>query len=419
MPKEERVLFMTVGTGGNEVDVLVDGLFKCITQTNADYIVFFTSDSSKNTVNLIKERYLAEKNKILDFSHCVNFKDKYVDNFDVIFESFKEELLKFNEEYEVIINYTSGTKTMTMTAALISTLYNKELVAITGERYSSGEKKNQIIEGTEKIDYLNLYKYHDIILNRKIKELFNNHRFESGKILLNDVTGFNINKEAYLKLFESYYFIDIVNFSDALNNFDLELFEKEFPNFSIQLKNNKEVLDIINGQKNCEEMVKDIYLLANIINNAKRRAEENKYDDAIARLYSSFEFIAQIQLKNKYGINSSDIDIKQLEKYNISKKHMDNYRRIKKFKGKIKLSLQNDYRLLNQLNDNLGKYYINNFESIRKILDSRNYSILAHGINPQTEKEYDKFYDIVFKFIDLLCDDFDKYLQKTEFPKFE
>ena len=416
MPKEDRILFMTVGTGGKEVKILVDGLFKCITQTNADYVVFFTSDSSKNTVNLIKEKYLKEKNKKLDFSHCINFNDKDVDNFDIIFESFKNELLKFNDEYEVIINYTSGTKTMTMTAALISTLYNKELVAINGERYSDGDSKNLIIEGTEKIDYLNLYKYHDIILIRKLKDLFNSHRFESGKFLLDDITGLNINKEAYLKLFKSYYFYDIVNFKEAFNNFDCQLFKDNFSNFSHQLKLNKDALEIILGNEHCEEKIKDLYILASIINNAKRRADEKKYDDAIARLYSSFEFIGQSKLKNEYGIDSSDVDIKILENYHIQKKHMDKYKRIK---GKIKLSLERDYKLLDQLDDSLGKHYMNNLNHIRNILETRNYSILAHGINPQTENNYQKFYDLVFEFIDLFCDDFEIYLEKTEFPKFK
>ncbi|ALT68971.1 TIGR02710 family CRISPR-associated CARF protein [Methanobrevibacter millerae] len=416
MLKEDRILFMTVGTGGKEVKILVDGLFKCITQTKATYVVFFTSDSSKNTVNLIKEKYLKEKNKELDFSHCINFNDKDVDNFDIIFESFKNELLKFNDEYEVIINYTSGTKTMTMTAALISTLYNKELVAITGERYSNGENKNLIIEGTEKIDYLNLYKYHDIILIRKLKELFNNHRFESGEIILGDITGLNINKKAYLKLFKFYYFFDIVNFKEAFNNFDYQLFKINFPKFSGQLELNKDSLDIILGNKSCEKTIKDLYILASIINNAKRRAEEKKYDDAIARLYNSFEFIAQSKLKNEYEIDSSDVDIKILENYSIPKKHMDKYKRMK---GKIKLSLERDYRLLNQLNDPLGKYYMNHISHIRKILDTRNHSILAHGINPQTKNNYDKFHDLVFEFIDLFCDDFEIYLEKTKFPKFE
>ena len=85
----------------------------------------------------------------------------------------------------------------------------------------------------------------------------------------------------------------------------------------------------------------------------------------------------------------------------------------------IKLSLERDYRLLNQLDDTLGKYYMNHFTRIRKILDTRNHSILAHGINPQTKNNYDKFYDLVFEFIDLFCDDFEIYLEKTKFPKFE
>ena len=233
---DDRILFMTVGTGGKEVKILVDGLYKCILKTRPNHVVFFTSDSSKNTVKLIKERYLKEKEKELDFSHCVNFNDKDVDNFNIIFEDFQEELMKYDNGNEILINYTSGTKTMTMTAALISTLYNKELVALTGERYKEGENKNLIIEGTEKIDYLNLFKYHDVILIRKIKELFNNNRFKSGEILLKDVSGYNIDKTAYIKLFKSYNCIDAMNFSNAIKYFAFKLFSNEFPQFSNKLK---------------------------------------------------------------------------------------------------------------------------------------------------------------------------------------
>ena len=50
-----------------------------------------------------------------------------------------------------------------------------------------------------------------------------------------------------------------------------------------------------------------------LIANARRRAEfENKYDDAVARLYRSMEAIAHYQLKSCHDINSSDVSEKLL-----------------------------------------------------------------------------------------------------------
>ena len=50
-------------------------------------------------------------------------------------------------------------------------------------------------------------------------------------------------------------------------------------------------------------------MLASIINNSKRRGKENKFDDAVARLYRSFELIAQIRLLEKYNIDTNRVDI--------------------------------------------------------------------------------------------------------------
>jgi len=49
-------------------------------------------------------------------------------------------------------------------------------------------------------------------------------------------------------------------------------------------------------------------LIADILNNARRRMKEGKYDDAMARLYRTVELIAQYRLKMKYEIDTSDVD---------------------------------------------------------------------------------------------------------------
>ena len=45
------------------------------------------------------------------------------------------------------------------------------------------------------------------------------------------------------------------------------------------------------------------YMLAFILNNARRREDENKFDDAVARLYRSLELFAQIRLSKEYGLS--------------------------------------------------------------------------------------------------------------------
>ncbi len=85
--------------------------------------------------------------------------------------------------------------------------------------------------------------------------------------------------------------------------FDAKGFNKNFPEVSRQLNKNIKALGVLNNPDN---QLRCKYILASMLNNARRRADESKYDDAIARLYRSLELIAQIKLK-EYGLKSSEL----------------------------------------------------------------------------------------------------------------
>ncbi len=54
------------------------------------------------------------------------------------------------------------------------------------------------------------------------------------------------------------------------------------------------------------EMVEDL------IYNARRRAVQQRYDDAVARLYRAVEMLAQKRLQISYGIETSDVDLSKV-----------------------------------------------------------------------------------------------------------
>lgn len=54
------------------------------------------------------------------------------------------------------------------------------------------------------------------------------------------------------------------------------------------------------------ELVEDLLL------NAERRAHQQRYDDAVGRLYRALELLAQIRLKQTYSIETGDVDLTQL-----------------------------------------------------------------------------------------------------------
>ena len=417
MPKEQTVLFMTVGKGADKPDVLANGLYTCINQTHTDWVVFFASEESKrDMIPLIKQKYLENKN--LELDHCSIVEIEEIDDFDYIFNKIKHEVLKYQDTHSIFINYTSGTKTMTMTAGLISALYNKDLITVNGKR----DKNGYIIPGTENVLNLNLYKYNDVLLLRKLKESFNNNRFEAGKILLEDITGENVDKEIYTKLFDAYYSFDIIDFKSANEFFNSKLFTEECPDLSAkQLGKNKKALSIINTEGHDESAY---YILASILNNAKRRAVEHKYDDAIARLYRALEYIAQIQLEKKYGIDTSDVgvdlilnndevDTKTKKSYERKKSNSENSGR------PVSIGLKEDYNLLFAYNDSLGKYYKSKEKIIDDKLRFRNKSILAHGLEIQSEDNFDQFYDVVLNMARQLNQNIDVFIDETVFPEFD
>lgn len=403
---------MTVGTGigGNQeaTDNLAHGILFSIDTYNPDMVVFFGSELSKLTINSVKKQYQERFGDEFDYYEFIQLEE--IDDFKVYFEAFKSKILEFSD-YKVIIDYTSGTKTMTMSAAFASMLFRKNLFFVSGER-----DKGVVKRGTEKIISQNLYPIYDDLMISKIKELFNINRFEAGKVLIDDLIGGSDDKKIFSKLFDSYYAFDNVDYESAKNFFDIKSFVSKWPNLSKQFQFNIKSLNILNNK---EHNLRCYYILASMLNNARRRCEESKYDDAIARLYRSLELIAQIQLKKKYGLISSDIDINILKEHQLDGEYIKklDLNRDSKY-DKIKLGLVQDFLLLNNLNDELGEFYINHEKLIQNSLKYRNESILAHGLNSQNKQQYDEFRDLVYKAACVLNKDIKNYIEETMFPEF-
>ncbi len=402
MARRKTALLMTVGTGiGGQVatEDLAHAILFSIDNSNPDIVIFFGSEKSKKTVESVKEQYLNEFEEEFDYFEFIHLEQ--IDDFKIYFEAFKRKIQEL-DGYKIIIDYTSGTKTMTMSAAFASMLYRKNLYFVGGER-----EDGVVIRGTEKIISQNLYPIYDDLMISKIKELFNTNRFDAGKSLLEDIT--KAKKDTYANLFDAYYYFDNVDYNKANKYFITKEFIAEWPELKKQFSLNAKALYHLNKE---DSAMRPFYILGSLINNARRRAEETKYDDAIARLYRSLELIAQIKL-NEYGIDTSDVELDILNKHGVEQEFKPD------FSEKIKLSLVQDYELLNNLGDDLGEFYIKNKDEFLATISSRNNSILAHGLNSQTEKQYVKFRDLILKFASVLNPEMDVYIHETEFPEFE
>lgn len=168
MPRKKRALLMTVGTGtGDKRCSLAHGLMCSIDSKDPDFICFFVSKDSKPTVDALKKVFNNKFDE--DFDECYDYEfveNEAVDKFTEYFNEFKSKISELEDDYRILIDYTSGTKTMTMAAAFASMIFRKELFFVSGKR-----EKGIVVKGTEECVPQNLYQVYDELMINKIKDL--------------------------------------------------------------------------------------------------------------------------------------------------------------------------------------------------------------------------------------------------------
>ena len=245
---------------------------------------------------------------------------------------------------------------------------------------------------------------------------FNANRFMACIDILNYIVDLNIHKESLLHLCRSYYAWDNMDFEEAYDNLrKVDINHIELSDIKDDIKFNLKALGNIVNSRSVN--LKNCYILASLINNSIRRSEEFKYDDAIARLYRSFELIAQIEL-TKYNIKSSNIDVSILKENDVSDEFICELEKTRE-DGKIRIGLEKDFLLLKELKNDLGNYYIENESKIKDLTRKRNNSILAHGLDSLSKEDFDKFLEIVLELSYTLDKDMKKFLKQTRFAKFD
>ncbi len=117
-------------------------------------------------------------------------------------------------------------------------------------------------------------------------------------------------------------------------------------------------------------------------------------------------------------IKSSDVDVSILLEKDVSPEFIEELEKTRE-DGKIRIGLVKDYLLLNELNDDLGRYYVENEKAIKNITVKRNNSILAHGLESKSKDDFDEFLNMVVEISRKLDKDMNKFLKETRFAKFD
>ncbi|MBF0472035.1 MAG: TIGR02710 family CRISPR-associated protein [Gammaproteobacteria bacterium] len=104
--------------------------------------------------------------------------------------------------------------------------------------------------------------------------------------------------------------------------------------------------------------------------NAKRRAKQQRYDDAVARCYRLWEWAAQWILESRHQLKTADLPHELQLPFDLPVNR----------DGKRQASLLQSWRLIAAMdNDSVANFMREQEERLRDLSQSRNGSILAHG----------------------------------------
>lgn len=283
---------------------------------------------------------------------------------------------------------------------LINTIYN----------FSKMDKETYIDRYLNKIKEENEKSNNNLIKIFRI--LFNNHDYDS---MINMISLMNFKNNEEKKL------IAVINFYKDWDLFEYDnIIKYNYQGLPevFQPINEKHLENLRTLKKICSEY-KEYRLVIDLINNAKRRNEEGKYNEAIIQLYRALELATQIKLKKVYKIETDNVNLNRLEELKINKHFIEYLKNFTNSYNNIHLSLKEQLYILKGLKDPMGKFYWNNQDLFTDIIEMRHSSLLVHGNTNITVIQYQEYEYLVKEFVSKINKNIKKCIKNTEFPKFE
>jgi len=408
-----KILVVTVGGSHQPIVTAINSI-------KPDRVVFICSDGPKGSISQVigngKPCKIIEKGVIKEELPNIPILTGLGDRFDKekdilliepddLYECYSkirkglDDLKSENPDASYLADYTGGTKTMTAAFVLAALDLNIELFLTTGQRENiikveRGESTEKIslsqitMERTMSVFFPELIDYYDYgTAALRIQNLLSSLELPKAQ---------KKSLRALLNCCQSFDLWDRFEHRGALELIAPLLGCKMLLSSGLFLKriiSSRAILDESYDRSGCIqghgfEVVEDLVL------NSERRARQNRYDDALGRLYRAMELLGQIKLKKDYNILTGSINPDSLppEILEKSRPRIDD-------KGILKFGLADSYELLMAFNDPIGTIYKERKSLILNSLNIRNKSLFAHGFTPISGKEYEEMGGVFISFI--------------------
>jgi CRISPR-associated protein (TIGR02710 family) len=312
--------------------------------------------------------------------------------------------LRKGPTYDVIVDFTGGTKCMSAALALVSRRWSCRFSYIGGaERTKSGA--GVVVSGKEQArvtqnpwNALGYQAIEDACL------LFDQQAFMPAANLLEnarkaaDEDSIKRTLSTLHQLCEGYGLWDRFQHKEAAQRIENTL--KNANDLQAMFGSNHSELVIRKlkqHRKTLQELIdqpRSRATFVDLLANAKRRQHESRHDDGVARLYRAIEAIAQVALDDRHGIQSTDnVPLESVPE------PLQQRWRSRAIDGKLVLGLQDAYELLEARGDDLGRTFkvLKLHDPQQSPLTARNQSILAHGFQPVSDQVFTRLWDAAVK----------------------
>jgi len=311
----------------------------------------------------------------------------------------------------VIVDYTGGTKVMT--AALILATIGQPFQF----NYVGGELRNKdglgvVMDGHEKMfAEMNPWSIFAEEERRQVVTLFNRRRFSAVMQIIDHCSTRELPLEimsyfGFVRPFaEGFLFWEqfqhetaLRKISDGMERLATYLKVNRDPDletFGFQAEQCRLFLRQLLSDTDYMKVLHPV-LIDDLLNNARRRMVDKRYDDAAARIYRALELYGQVCFHEVAGCDTDSMNPDMIPE-KIREEYIRKYLDTKK--NVLKLPMTATFEYLKVKGHPAGIRFFERHQVIKKIQSNRNASILAHGIQPVSEKAINSIFETVTEFV--------------------
>lgn len=348
---------------------------------------------------------------------CANLKDRVQFRYGIVdspmeighaFERFEYllselEALGYRSE-DLLLDATGGTTPMRLGAALAAMTRGIDMVhQRVPQHYVDGTWERDESKEIEVVPMSNPLESTGLLREGQAVELFNRRDYGAAALVFDDITRkvTGVARGHYytglLLLSEGYAAWDVADYGAALEKLKLALEELDVGfaepalseravEISGRVAAHLSFLGKLRGALSVENVV-------DMVENARRRiVDQGRYDDGVARLYRAVEMWHQWRLQKRHKIPTKQVPWKQVDE--------QTQHAFLEATGLAELPVELDLTRARALDRILGGEATEDDDLFRDLLQKRNNSILAHGLEPIAGGAARKFLDYVDGVVD-------------------